>query len=93
MWNNDEEGVGAPPTRTTMTTYREALDEFTRNATALIEHIPQFTKAREAYEQALRTSSELRDVLDIGDQTLRALMTQLEQAANLAPAGCGEAQV
>lgn len=83
MWNQKEDAAGGQPTLTNMATYREAVDAFTKNATELIEHIPLFTKAREAYEQALRVSEDLREVLDTGDQTLRALMVQLEQAANL----------
>lgn len=83
MWNSKEETMGAQPSRTTMATYREAVDEFTRNATELIGHIPLFTKAREAYDQAMQASEDLRDVLDTGDQTLRVLMAELEQAVSL----------
>jgi hypothetical protein len=84
MWNNKEEdAMGLQPTSTNMATYREAVDEFTRNATALIGHIPLFTKAREAYEQAMRASGDLRNILDTGDESLRVLMAELEQAVNL----------
>jgi hypothetical protein len=85
MWNqrSKEDAMGGSPTPNNMATYREAVDEFTRNATALIGHIPLFTKAREAYEQAMRASEDLREVLDTGDQTLRALMAELEQAVSL----------
>ena len=67
----------------TMTTYTEALNEFTRNATAFIEHLPLLTKARDAYEQAMRAGAELRKVLDAGEENLQTLMTQLEQAVNV----------
>jgi hypothetical protein len=83
MWKSEEDAAGLPPALTTMATYREAVDEFTRNATALIGHIPLFTKAREAYDQAMRASANLRTVLDAGDETLRILMVELEQAVNL----------
>ena len=83
MWNHKEDVMGTQPSLTTMTTYKEAVDEFTTNATALIGQIPLFSKAREAYDQALRASGDLREVLDTGDETLRLLMTELEQAVNL----------
>jgi hypothetical protein len=67
----------------TMTTYTEALNEFTRNATAFIEQLPLLTKARDAYEQAIRAGAELRKVLDTGEENLQTLMTQLEQAVNV----------
>ena len=66
-----------------MTTYTEAMNEFTKNATAFIEHLPLLTKARDAYDQAMRASAEVRKVLDGGEENLRTLMTQLEQAINV----------
>ena len=83
MWENEENVTGAPPAPASMAAYREAVGEFTANATALIEHIPLFTKARDAYEQAVRASAEVRNILDAGDETLRLLMTDLEQAVNI----------
>jgi hypothetical protein len=79
-----------PSSSSTMTTYIGAVNEFTRNATAFIEQLPLLTKARDAYEQAMRASAELRKVLDAGEENLRTLMTQLEQGVsiqrvNLAP--------
>ncbi len=71
------------PSSLNMTTYTEALNEFTRSATAFIEHIPLLTKARDAYEQAMKASAELRKVLDTGEENLQTLMTQLEQAVNV----------
>jgi len=67
----------------TMNTYTEAVKEFTTNATAFIEHLPLLTKARAAYEVAIRTSTEMRKILDTSDENLRTLMTQLEQQVNL----------
>ena len=82
-------GVGAQKTPgnqplppTTMATYTEAVSEFTRNANAFIEQLPLLNKARDAYEQAMRASAELRQVLDTGEENLRSLMTQLEQVVN-----------
>jgi hypothetical protein len=72
-----------PPSSATMTTYTEAVNEFTKNATAFIEQLPLLTKARDAYEQAMRASAGLREVLDCGEENLRTLMTQLERAVNV----------
>jgi hypothetical protein len=63
----------------TMKTYTDAVNEFTKNATAFIEQLPLLTKARRAYEEAMRASAEMRKVLDSGEEILRNLMTQLEQ--------------
>jgi exonuclease VII small subunit len=67
----------------TMATYTEALNEFARSATAFIEQLPLLTRARDAYEQAMRASAELRKVLDTGEENLQSLMRQLEQAVNV----------
>jgi hypothetical protein len=75
--------TGQPSSLATMTTYTEAVNEFTKNATAFIEQLPLLTKARDAYEQAMRAKAELREVLDAGEKNLRTLATQLEQAVNV----------
>jgi hypothetical protein len=67
----------------TLGAYTEAVKKFTKSASAFIEHVPLLAEAREAYEEATRASTELRRVLDSGDENLRALMTQLEQMANV----------
>jgi hypothetical protein len=72
-----------PSSSATMTTYTEAMSEFTKNATAFIEQLPLLTKARDAYEQAMKASAGLREVLDAGEENLRTLMTQLEQGVNV----------
>jgi hypothetical protein len=77
------EGHYQPSSSPNMTTYTEALNEFTRSATAFIEQLPLLTKARDAYEQAMTASSEMRKVLDAGEENLRSLMIQLEQAVNI----------
>ena len=66
----------------TMAAYTEAVNEFTRNATAFIEQLPLLTKARDAYDRAMKANAELRKVLDSGEGDLRALMTQLAQVLN-----------
>jgi hypothetical protein len=67
----------------TMKTYTEAVNQFTRSATAFIEQVPLLTKARGAYAEAMRASAEMRKVLDAGDENLRTLMTRLEQGVNV----------
>jgi exonuclease VII small subunit len=69
----------------TVKTYTDAVNEFTKHATAFIEQLPLLTKARAAYEEAMRASAEIRKVLDAGEETLRNLMTQLEQGVKSAP--------
>ena len=61
------------------------MNEFAKNANAFIEQLPLLSKARDAYEQAMRASAELRRELDAGEQNLRTLMTHLEQVVNPAP--------
>jgi hypothetical protein len=68
-----------------MATHTEAVNEFTRNATAFIEHLPLLAKARESYEQAMKVSADLRKVLDVGEESVRSLMTELEQVLNPTP--------
>jgi hypothetical protein len=67
-----------------MEMYTEAISEFTKNATTFIEQLPLLTKARSAYEEAMRATAEMRKVLDAGEERLRTLMTQLEQELNIA---------
>jgi hypothetical protein len=77
------DGQDQPLPPVTMATYTEAVNEFTKNATAFIEQLPLLTKARDAYEQAMRASAELRKVLDAGEENLRTFMSQLEQVVNV----------
>jgi len=69
----------------TMKTYTDAVNEFTKHATAFIEQLPLLTKARGAYEQAVSARAEMRKVLDADEETLRNLMAQLEQGVKPAP--------
>ena len=72
-----------PSSSSIITTHIGAVNEFTKNATAFIEQLPLLTKARDAYEQAMKASAELRKVLDAGEENLRTLMTQLEQGVSI----------
>ena len=80
MWKK-EEGVGPQPTLT-VTTYVEAMNKFTKSASAFMEQVHLLTEARDAYEVAMTASTALRNSLDANDQTLRSLITQLEQVVN-----------
>jgi exonuclease VII small subunit len=77
------EDAKQPSRAPNMATYTEALNEFTRSATAFIEQLPLLTKARDAYEQAMKISAEMRQTLDTGEENLKSLMTQLEQAVKV----------
>lgn len=66
-----------------MSTYVGAVEDFRKSATAFMQHVDLLVQARDAYQQAMTASAELRTVLDAGDENLRVLMTQLEQALNL----------
>ena len=77
------EGQDQPSPPVTMATYTEAVNEFTKNATAFIEQLPLLTKARDAYEQAMKASVELRKILDAGEEDLRTFMSQMEQVVSV----------
>jgi hypothetical protein len=66
-----------------MAAYTEALNEFAKSASAFIEQLPLLTKARDAYERAMKAGAELRRVLDSGEENLQTLMTQMEQAVSV----------
>jgi hypothetical protein len=74
-----------PSVPTLMATYSQAVDEFTKNANVLMEQLPLLTKARDAYEQAMKASAELRKELDTGDAHLRSVMSYLDQAIDASP--------
>lgn len=79
MWKKDG-SVTVERVPGAMAAYRESVDEFSKHAAEFLEHIPTLVKAREAYQRAITVSTELRSILDTGDEALKALMTQLEQA-------------
>src|SRR2546421_735704 len=81
MWKNEND-VGTQPTATVVT-YSEAVDKFTKSATAFMEHVHHLTQARDAYKEAMTVSTAIRNSLDAGDQALRSVLVQLEQAVIL----------
>ena len=82
MWKKDS-SVRTEPAPEAIEAYRESVDEFSKHAVKFLEHIPNLLKAREAYQRAITVSTELRSILDTGDEALKALMAQLEQAINV----------
>jgi hypothetical protein len=80
MWKKDD-GVRPQPTLT-VTMYTEAMNRFTKSATAFMEQVHLLTEARDAYREAMAASAALRNNLDAGEETLRSFMTQLEQVVN-----------
>jgi exonuclease VII small subunit len=78
MWKDVR--TQAPPT---MSTYSQAMDKFTKSATAFMENVHHLTQARTAYEEAMQASTAIRASLDAGDQALRSLMKQLQEALNV----------
>jgi hypothetical protein len=84
MWKNENNKEdGAQHMTDVLTAYKGAVEEFSASAAEFLAHIPILTKARDAYQRAMAVSAQLRNVLDKGDETLRLLMGQMEQAANI----------
>lgn len=84
MWKNENnKDDGAQHMTDMLTTYKGAVEEFSASAAEFLAHIPLLTKARDAYQRAMAVSTQLRHVLDKGDETLRLLMRQMEQAGNI----------
>jgi hypothetical protein len=81
MWKKDI-SVSAERVPGAMAAYRESVDEFSQHAAEFLQHIPTLVKAREAYQRAMMVSNELRSTLDTGDEALKTLMAQLEQAVS-----------
>jgi hypothetical protein len=81
MWRK-ESNVDTQATPT-MATYSEAMDKFTKSATAFLENMHHMTQARDAYQKAMTASAAIRQSLEAGDQALRSLMLQLEQTINI----------
>jgi hypothetical protein len=88
VWRK-ENGVSVAATPS-MATYSEAMNKFTKAATAFMDHVHLLNEARDAYQLAITTSASLRNSIDAGDRALRSLMTQMEQVVN---AHLGEASL
>src|SRR5947199_233250 len=64
MWKKEND-VGTQPTPT-MATYSEAMDKFTKSATAFMEHVHHLTQPRDAYQEAMTVSTAIRNSSDAG---------------------------
>src|SRR5579859_5958920 len=75
------ENYGTAPQRLTdaISDYENAVREFSTNAAEFLKQVPLLTSAREAYERATLASTQLREILDRGDETLRLFMAQIEE--------------
>ena len=83
MWKKYNDGSSPQGMDNTLTAYTEAVEEFSSSAAEFLSHIPLLTKARDAYQRAMVVSTQLRQVLDAGDETLRTVMDQLNQAVKV----------
>ena len=83
MWKRFNDDVSPQGTDNTLTAYTEAIEEFSSSTAEFLSHIPLLTNARDAYQRAMAVSTQLRKVLDAGDETLRTVMDQLNQAVKV----------
>jgi exonuclease VII small subunit len=83
MWKKYNDGVSPQGADNTLTAYTEAVEEFSSSTAEFLSHIPLLTNARDAYQRAMAVSTQLRKVLDAGDETLRTVMDQLNQAVKV----------
>lgn len=84
MWTKDTM-ANADHVPESLKAYRESVEEFSKHAAELLKQVPTLTKARDAYQRAMMISSELRSILDTGDEALKGLLVQLEQAVGMSP--------
>jgi hypothetical protein len=64
-------------------TYIDAIEKFGKFAQAFREHMNLLNQARNEYQKATTAGVELRTALDAGDEVLRTLMAQLENAVSV----------
>ena len=83
MWKKDSGDLAPQHIADMLTNYKEAVEEFSSSAAEFLTHIPLLTRTRDAYKRASTVSTQLRGFLDKGDETLRLLMGQMEQAVNI----------
>ena len=60
----------------TMDMYSEAVERFKEYSTASMDNL---VKARQAYEEALQASEEIRKSLMSRDESIKSVMTQLQE--------------
>lgn len=82
MWKNENHDMASQRTTGCLTAYEDAVKDFSTNATEFLKNIRLLTQARDAYDRAIAASTQLREILDRGDETLRNFMAQMQQAVN-----------
>jgi exonuclease VII small subunit len=82
MWKKENEAAGQRLPES-MATYSEAVEEFSKQATELMTHMPVLNRARDAYQRAMNVSAEIRNMLDAHDAKLQSLMAQLKEAVGV----------
>ena len=82
MFNEDED-VGPQRMTEALMAYEEAVKEFSESATEFLEHVPLLTQAWDAYQRASAASTQLREILDRGDETLQNCVAQIQQTLNI----------
>jgi exonuclease VII small subunit len=85
MKDSENGNGGFVGTTETVAAYEAAMKEFAMSSAEFLTHTALLTKARESYQRAMAVSSRLREALDSGDQTLRTLLAQVEQALAVQP--------
>ena len=87
MWNKGEQekqekqdSASAAKQPANISTYNAAVERFSKSAAAFMEQLSYLKEARDAYQQAMAASAELRKILDAGDEALRNVMANLEQS-------------
>jgi exonuclease VII small subunit len=82
MWKNENNDVAPQRMTEALADYENAVREFSSSASEFLRQIPLLTKAREAYQRATVASTQLREILDRGDETLRKFMAQMQETVN-----------
>ena len=83
MWKNDGSGAGPQRMTEALEDYEDAVREFSTNAAEFLKQVQFLTRAREAYQRATIASTQLREILDQGDETLQRFMAQLQETISL----------
>ena len=86
MEKKEQEVTGVQATlkgSATMATYNTAVEKFSKSSSSFMEMLQHLSQARDAYQEAITASAELRNVLDAGDEALRTIMSNLEQAIDV----------
>ena len=96
MEKKEQEVTGVQATlkgSATMATYNTAVEKFSKSSSSFMEMLQHLSQARDAYQEAITASAELRNVLDAGDEALRSIASAHQSRTTphllLAHAGLG----